>query len=92
MAPQPTVGLVGSRIVDQGLQTTDKSTRGITEFAFPNDSRTPVQISIPREGAVGYSGPKLGDSYATNVEDSHLLYITGVLFASLIGTYMLQYV
>ena len=70
MAPQPTVGLVGSRVIDGGLQSTDKKT--VTKYAFPSASRTPEQISIPREGAVGYKGPKLGDCYMEPVEDTNL--------------------
>jgi hypothetical protein len=70
MAPTPTVGLVGSRIVDDGLQSSDKKT--VTDFAFPKDSRTPLQISIPREGAVNYSGPKLGDCYKDGAEDTNM--------------------
>ena len=71
MAPQPTVGLVGSRNIDTGLQSSDKKT--VVDFAFPSNSRTPNQISIPHEGAFPNRNPKkLGDSYADGVEDTYL--------------------
>ena len=67
----PIVGLVGSRSIDQGLQSCNKKT--VTDFTFPAASRTPNQISVPRQGSVGYDGSKSGDCYAEDVEDSHLL-------------------
>ena len=72
MAPsQPTVGLAGSRIIDNGLQSTDKKT--VTEFAFPSASRTPEQISIPKEGAFPKQDlPKGGDCYADSPESTHM--------------------
>lgn len=71
MAPQPTVGLVGSRTVDTGLQSSDKKT--VTEFAFPANSRTPNQIGLPHEGAMPNKNPtKLGDCYKDSVEDTNL--------------------
>lgn len=71
MPPAATVGLVGSRVVDDGLQSTNKKT--VTDFAFPSNSRTPNQISIPHEGAHPNKNPKmLGDSYTEGVEDTHL--------------------
>jgi hypothetical protein len=72
MAPTATVGLVGSRAIDQGLQSSDKKT--VTEFAFPQDSRTPNQIGIPHEGAFpNKNSEKLGDSYTNSVEDTNML-------------------
>lgn len=85
-----TVGLVGSRVVDNGLQSADKKT--VTEFAFPQDSRTPEQISIPKEGSTKYKGPKTGDSYAVGVEDTHLLQFFFLLTALLVGTYCIKFV
>ena len=77
MAPQPTVGLVGSRTIDEGLQSSDKKT--VVDFAFPANSRTPNQISIPKEGAYPNKNPKkLGDSYADGVEDTNLCATTKV--------------
>ena len=74
MAPAaPTVGLVGSRVVDNTLQSSDKKT--VTEFAFPATSCTPnnCKTAIPHEGAVPNKNPaKLGDSYADGVEDTHM--------------------
>ena len=67
---QPTVGLVGSRNIDQGLQSSNKMT--VTEFAFPSASRTPQQISIPAEGSVGNTLPKGGDCYADSPESTHM--------------------
>ena len=67
----PTVGLVGSRVIDNDLQSSNKKT--VTEFAFPKNSRTPNQISIPKEGA--WPNPNTtvtGDCYATSVEDTNL--------------------
>merc|ERR1712070_510093 len=72
MAPAPTVGLVGSRKIDSDLQSSDKKT--VTEFAFPQDSRTPNKIGIPYEGAFPNKNPaKLGDCYMCTVEDTNLL-------------------
>ena len=85
MAPQPTVGLVGSRKVDEGLQSSSKKT--VTEFAFPKDSRTPQQISIPTEGSVGNTLPKGGDCWADSVESTHMLSMFVLLVVSLFGTY-----
>ena len=66
-----TVGLVGSRKIDEGLQSSAKMT--VTEFAFPSDSGTPNQISIPHEGAFPNKNPaKLGDCYASSVEDTNM--------------------
>ena len=72
MAPKtPTVGLVGSRSIDHGLQAANKKT--VTDYAFPAASRTPEEISIPHEGATDYEHPeKLGDSYMNSVEDTSL--------------------
>ena len=71
MPAQPTVGLVGSRNIDEGLQSSDKKT--VVEFAFPANSRTPKQISIPHEGAFPNKNPvKLGDCYADSVESTHM--------------------
>ena len=85
MAPQPTVGLVGSRVVDTGLQSTNKKT--VTEYAFPKDSRTPQQISIPKEGSVNNGLPKTGDSWAEDVESTHMLSMFVLLLVSMYGTY-----
>ena len=71
MAPQqPTVGLAGSRIIDEGLQSSDKKT--VTKMEFPSGSCTATGAlkGIPREGATDYKGPKLGDCYADSVEDT----------------------
>ena len=87
MAPQPTVGLVGSRVVDQGLQSSSKKT--VTEFAFPNDSRTPEKISIPVEGSVGNTLPKGGDCYEDSVESTHMLSMLVLLLVSMFGTYQI---
>ena len=66
----PTVGLVGSRAIDEGLQASKKQT--FTEFVF-NEKGRPAQVirSCP-EGSVTYKGPKTGDSYADGVEDTNL--------------------
>jgi len=90
MAPQPTVGLVGSRNIDQGLQSSNKMT--VTEFAFPSASRTPQQISIPNEGSTGYNGPKGGDCYADSSESTHMLSMFMLLVAGMIGTLCIGYV
>ena len=66
----PTVGLVGSRTIDQGLQSSDKKT--VTDFAFPKGSRTAEAIKPLPEGSIGYQGPKEGDSYVKGVEDTNL--------------------
>jgi hypothetical protein len=68
MAPQ--VGLIGSRSVDQGLQSSNKKT--VTDFTFPSPSRTPEEISVPAEGSTDYNGEKRGDCYKNYVEDTHL--------------------
>ena len=70
MSSTPTVGLVGSRVVDQGLQSSNKKT--VTDFAFPEPSRTPEQIGSCPEGSMNYKGPKTGDCYADGVENSNL--------------------
>lgn len=71
MPAQPTVGLVGSRVIDQGLQSSDKKT--VTKHTFPAMSGTPNSISIPHEGADPNRNPaKLGDCYASPVEDTNL--------------------
>lgn len=70
MPKQATVGLVGSRSIDYGLQSSNKTT--VTDFTFPSPSRTPNEISIPYQGATDYQGPKAGDCYASGVEDTHL--------------------
>ena len=68
----PTVGLVGSRVVDDDLQSKTRQ-KFVTEFAFPKDSRTPNQISIPHEGANPNKNPeKLGDCYKCDVEDTSM--------------------
>ena len=91
MPPAATVGLVGSRVVDDGLQSTNKKT--VTDFAFPSNSRTPNQISIPHEGAHPNKNPKmLGDSYTEGVEDTHLLKFFFLSIVAMYATYMLQYV
>ena len=87
---QPTVGLVGSRNIDQGLQSSNKMT--VTEFAFPSASRTPQQISIPAEGSVGNTLPKGGDCYADSPESTHMLSMFVLLVAGIFGTFCLQYV
>ena len=65
-----TVGLVGVRQIDSGLQSQAKKT--VTEFAFPNDSRTADAIGHCPEGSLGYKGPKTGDSYTDGVENTQL--------------------
>ena len=65
-----TVGLVGSRVIDEGLQNKSRTT--VTDYTFPSDSRTPQQIPGPAEGTPSYKGPKTGDSYADGVEDTNL--------------------
>ena len=68
--PMPTVGLVGSRKIDEGLQSTNKKT--VTDFAFPKDSRKASEIKALPEGSIGYKGRKDGDSYTTGVENTQL--------------------
>ena len=86
-----TVGLVGSRNIDTGLQSTDKKT--VTEFAFPNDSKTPNQISIPHEGQFPNPNSYIaGDCYADTVEDTSMLKFFFLALITMYGTYMLQYV
>tara|TARA_Y100000389_G_scaffold142658_1_gene140713 strand:- start:15196 stop:15483 length:288 start_codon:yes stop_codon:yes gene_type:complete len=80
----PVVGLVGSRSIDRGLQSSAKKT--VTDFTFPARSRTPNEISIPRQGATDYSGPTVGDCYASSVEDTHLLEFFFLLVASVCAT------
>lgn len=78
MAPQqPTVGLAGSRIIDEGLQSSDKKT--VTKMEFPSGSCTATGAlkGIPREGATDYKGPKLGDCYADSVEDTNMCAAAG---------------
>ena len=87
MAPQPTVGLVGSRKVDEGLQSSSKKT--VTEYAFPQDSRTPLQISVPKEGSVGNTLPKGGDCMLDSVESTHMLSMLVLLMVSMFGTYQI---
>ena len=68
----PTVGLVGSRRIEDELQSKTRQ-KFVTEFAFPKDSRTPNQISIPHEGANPNKNPeKLGDCYKCDVEDTSM--------------------
>ena len=68
----PTVGLVGSRRIEDELQSKTRQ-KFVTEFAFPKDSRTPNQISIPHEGANPNKNPeKLGDCYKCEVEDTSM--------------------
>mmetsp|Transcript_16231 Transcript_16231/g.32625 ORF Transcript_16231/g.32625 Transcript_16231/m.32625 type:complete len:92 (+) Transcript_16231:74-349(+) len=86
----PTVGLVGSRVIDKGLQAEQKKTH--IALVFPSQSRTAVQLTSPPEGSTSYKGPKTGDSYADGVEDTSLLQLLFLLFASLVGTYCLKYV
>lgn len=66
----PTVGLVGSRVIDEGLQNLSRKT--VTDFTFPQSSRTPLEIGMPAEGTPSYKGPKTGDSYSDGVEDTQL--------------------
>lgn len=75
MAPQPTVGLVGSRFIDEGLQSTNKKT--VTEFAFPAGSRSADAIGKLPEGTASYTGPKNGDCYKDGVEDTNMCAGTG---------------
>jgi len=82
---------VGSRKIETGLQSTDKKT--VVEFAFPADSRTPNQISIPHEGAnPNPNSVKLGDCYANTVEDTHMLKFFFLSVILMYGTFCLQYV
>jgi hypothetical protein len=71
---QPTVGLVGSRKIDQSLQSSNKKT--VTDFAFPEPSRTPLQMGCCPEGTPEYNGPKTGDCYANSVEDTNMCALT----------------
>lgn len=66
----PTVGLVGSRAIDQGLQASKKET--FTEFVFTEKGRPAQTIGCCPEGSVTYKGPKTGDCYADGVEDTNL--------------------
>ena len=70
MAKEAIVGLVGSRKVDEGLQSSNKKT--VTEFAFPAGSRSADAIGHCPEGSVGYKGKKTGDSYMDGVENTNL--------------------
>ena len=63
-----TVGLVGSRKVDEGLQSSNKKT--VTEYAFPAGSRSADAIGKCPEGSMTYKGPKTGDSYTDGVENT----------------------
>lgn len=67
----PTVGLVGSRVVDNGLQNLER-TKGISDFTFPQPSRTAEQNGSPAEGTKAYKGPVTGDSYADGVENTDM--------------------
>ena len=95
MAPQPTVGLVGSRKIDEGLQSAAKKT--VTEYAFPKDSRTPmgmknkdgVACGIPKEGSVGNTLPKGGDCMLESCESTHMLSMFVLLLVSMFGTYQI---
>ena len=66
----PTVGLVGSRKIDSTLQNPNKKT--VTDFAFPEPSRTPLQMGVCPEGSTSYKGPKTGDCYTNSVEDTNM--------------------
>ena len=88
----PTVGLVGSRRIEDELQSKTRQ-KFVTEFAFPKDSRTPNQISIPHEGANPNKNPeKLGDCYKCEVEDTSMLKFFFLSLIAMYGTYMLQYI
>lgn len=80
----PTVGLVGSRSIDRGLQSSNKKT--VVDFTFPAASRTPNDISVPRQGSIGYNGPYAGDCYASDVENTHLIKMFLLLVATLYAT------
>jgi len=86
----PTVGLVGSRNIDQGLQSSNKKT--VTDFAFPKGSRSADAIGHCPEGKIGYDGPKTGDSYDDGVENTGLQTMFFVLLGSVLATLALTYV
>ena len=82
----PTVGLVGSRRIEDELQSKTRQ-KFVTEFAFPKDSRTPNQISIPHEGANPNKNPeKLGDCYKCDVEDTSMCAPPARFFSSALCT------